>query len=58
VDQLDMSAGMALEVHDQNNNYSADRKNDGPARGLFFKMPLKAIFDVRCFYILFDIKAG
>jgi hypothetical protein len=28
---------IALEVHDQNNNYSADRKKDETAGGLFFK---------------------
>jgi hypothetical protein len=36
VDQLGVSAGMAFEVHDQNNNYSADRKNDWPTWDHFF----------------------
>jgi|GEM_PF-3791521 len=53
-----MSAGMTLEVHDQNNNYSADRKKDGSVRGHFFTMMVAANFDVRRFRSLFEIKTG
>jgi hypothetical protein len=31
-----MFVGIALEVHDKNNNYSADRKNDETAGSHFF----------------------
>ena len=58
VDQSDMSAAMAFEFHDQNNNFSTDRKNHWPAWDHFITMPVATICDERCFHFLFDTQSG